>query len=280
MNKWNLPSITIVAAMSIASLSAAAFGAPSAEGGVPDFTGPWNNTNAWTLLPASHGPKPPDALAGYPHLERGLDAQGKDISGTGYVGNYRSPLLTPWGRNILKGRAEAAITGHDPFWPGTDCYLYGPTAVIEHDPVTFIRHENEITITYQRDDQFRHVYLNAPHSKKPKPSWYGESIAHYEGDTLVVDTIGYNERTPVDRFGIPHSGQLHTIERYRMSPDRKRMDLEITYDDPKAFTREWTAVSHYRKVRAAPLEVVCAESPIDPATGESFPIPVAQRADF
>jgi len=73
---------------------------------------------------------------------------------------------------------------------------------------------------------------------------------------------------------------LHLIERYRMAPDGMAMQAEVTYDDPKAYTAQWKALIRYRKGRAMPEETACAESPLDPVTGEMNPIPVAQKADF
>src|SRR6266576_701905 len=76
--------------------------------------------------------------------------------------------------------------------PAAFCYPFGPTVLLQPEPVVFLQTPKKITIEYQRDHQVRRVYLNVPHSKNPKPSWYGESVGHYEGDTLVVDTIGFN----------------------------------------------------------------------------------------
>ena len=62
----------------------------------------------------------------------------------------------------------------------------------------------------------RHIYLNVPHSENPKLSWYGELVGHYEGDALVIDTVGFNDKTFIDNFRTPHSDKLHTIERLRL----------------------------------------------------------------
>src|SRR6202030_2200190 len=96
---------------------------------------------------------------------------------------------------------------------------------------------------WQMDHQVRHVYLNVPHSANPKPSWYGESVGHYEGDTLVVDTISMNDKTFVDNYGTPHTTQLHVAERFRMIDGGKTLEVNIKVDDPGAFTMPWTARS-------------------------------------
>ena len=95
-----------------------------------------------------------------------------------------------------------------------------------------------------------------------------------------MDTIGFNDKTFIDRYGVPFSEQLHLVERYRAAPDGKTMQVDVTYDDPKAYTSQWKALFRYRLGRAMPEEVACAESPFDPVTGQIYPIPIAQKADF
>jgi hypothetical protein len=253
----------------------AATGAP-----VPALVGPWLNTNAFKLLPAPSGPKPVGDLAGHVQRMTHVDATGRTVNTNAFVGNYRDPLLTPWAAAILKHEAEDAIKGTDPFWPATDCYPFGPTALLQPEPVMLLQGPQEVTIFYERDHQVRHVYLSVPHSGTVKPSWYGESVGHYEGDVLVVDTIGFNDKTFVDRYGVPFSNALHMIERYRAIDGGQKMQVEVTYEDPKAFTQQWKAMINYVRVSAMPQEVACAESAVNPVTGETFPVPVARRPDF
>jgi hypothetical protein len=261
-------------------LIAGAAAAAPRDAATPNLTGPWQNANNFKLIPAPSGPKPIDDLPGYIHHERGVDANGNDVSTNAYIGDYKNPLLTPWGSATMKKEAEDAIEGKDPFWPATFCYPFGPTALLQPEPVVLLQESNKVTIFYQRDHQVRHVYLNVPHSKNVKPSWYGESIGHYEGDTLVVDTVGFNDKTFIDRDGVPYSEKLHMVERYQASPDGKAMQVEVTYDDPKAYTAQWKALIKYRLGRLMPEEVACAESAIDPVTGTMNPIPVANVPDF
>ena len=91
---------------------------------------------------------------------------------------------------------------------------------------------------WMQDHQVRRVSLNVPHSANPKPSWYGESVGHYDGDTFVVDSVGFNDLTYLDDGGHPHSDAYHSIERFRRR-DFGHLDYEITIDDPKAYTRSW-----------------------------------------
>jgi hypothetical protein len=136
-----------------------------------------------------------------------------------------------------------------------------------------------------QDFQLRHVFLNVPHSAKPKSSWYGESVGHYEnGDTLVVDTIGLNDRTYIDNFRTPHTDRLHVVERFTLAKSGDQMEVTVHVEDPGAFTMPWNAITRYRRdERGAevPLhEMVCAENNEDHFNQGLVPIPQAGKADF
>jgi hypothetical protein len=139
----------------------------------------------------------------------------------------------------------------------------------------------EVVFLYSRDHHVRHVYLNVPHSKTPGHTWFGESVGHYEGDTLVVDTIGLNDKTDTDRFGTPHSDRIHVVERYRLSADRKRLEVLFTVDDPGAFTMQWSARADYRPDNISFFEEnVCAENNRPTGPAHAIPVPVAETPDF
>ena len=77
--------------------------------------------------------------------------------------------------------------------------------------------------------------MNVSHSADPKPSWYGKSVGHYEGDSLVIDTIGLNEKTTADIYRTPHTEKMHVVERWRMLNGGERMEVVFTVEDPDAF---------------------------------------------
>ena len=156
---------------------------------------------------------------------------------------------------------------------GTPAFLLYPVA-----PIYFIQTPTEVLIMTQLNQEVRHVYLNVFHSEHVKPSWWGESVGHYEGDALVVDTIGMNRQTFVDNFRTPHSDKLHTIERFKIAADGKSMDVSLLVEDPGAFTMPWNALQHYTRADQERLEVVCAENTTD--IGGIDPLPVADRPDF
>ena len=214
-------------------------------------------------------------------IER-LEVKGPDAEDI-WAGDSDNPILQPWAREIVKKNADSELRLEHVYTADDSCWPSGvPQAVNLLDEVQFLQTKDRVTILYRRDHQVRHVYLNVPHSQNPKPSWYGESVGHYEDGALVVDTIGFNlnDKTFVDRWGTPHSEQLHLIERYKPSADGRTMTLEVTYDDPKAYTMKWGSLIRYRKGGGMPVEVACAESTVDPATGLANPIPVAAKPDF
>jgi hypothetical protein len=119
----------------------------------------------------------------------------------------------------------------------------------------------QVTIIHPTDQQVRRIYLDVPHSANPGHTWYGESIGHYEGeDTLMVDTIGLNDKTQTDRFGTPHSDQMHVVERYRVASDHRTIEVQFTVDDPGAFTMPWSARVRFRARPPVFEEQVCAEN--------------------
>jgi hypothetical protein len=128
-------------------------------------------------------------------------------------------------------------------------------------PVQILQTPTQITMLNGRDSQMRRIHLNVPHSEDPGHTWYGESVGHYEGaDTLVVDTIGQNDKTQIDRFGTSHSDRIHVVERYRLSPDRREMDVQFTVVDPGAFTMPWSGRARFRSRDGEWDEQICAEN--------------------
>jgi hypothetical protein len=130
---------------------------------------------------------------------------------------------------------------------------------------------------YSNDQQVRHVYLDVPHSANPKPSWYGESVGHYEGDTLVVDTIGLNDKTFVNNFRTPHTDKLHVVERFKLTDNGRVMQVDITFEDPDAFTAPWSVMQRYDRIERPMAEEICAENNQHLF---DYHIPVASNPDF
>jgi hypothetical protein len=129
------------------------------------------------------------------------------------VADLTHPILQSWAREELRKQNEKIIGGGAGYTPQGSCWPMETPAFLLYPvaPMYFIQTPKEVLIMTQLNQEVRHVYLNAFHSEHVKPSWFGESIGHYEGDTLVVDTIGMNDKTYVDNFRTPHSDKLRTI---------------------------------------------------------------------
>jgi hypothetical protein len=103
-----------------------------------------------------------------------------------------------------------------------------------------------VLIVHEFGHYIRQIWTDGrPHPKDPNPSWMGDSIGKWEEDTLVVDTIGFNDKTWLDQVGHPHSDALHIIERiHRTAPDM--LQIDFTFDDPKAYTKPWTGTKQFK----------------------------------
>jgi hypothetical protein len=125
-------------------------------------------------------------------------------------------------------------------------------------PAQIIETPGQVTILYEMYNHFRVIHLNSTHPADPDPTYMGHSIGHWEGNTLVVDTIGLTDRTTIDEVGIPHSEDLHVTERYRRT-DANTIEIVVTIDDPKTFSKPWDAKVIYRiaKPGADLIEFIC-----------------------
>ena len=122
--------------------------------------------------------------------------------------------------------------------------------------------------------------MDVPHSKNLPKTWYGESIGHFEGDTLVVDTIGLNDKTETDRFGTPHSDQIHVVERFKLVDNGRTLQATVFVDDPGTFTMPWSATQRWKRIERPLEEYLCEESNVGFFGYDVIPIPTAAKPDF
>jgi hypothetical protein len=179
---------------------------------------------------------------------------------------------------------DAVLAGKVPFRARERCYPAGVPGFLVYtlaEPTYFVQTAKQVTLVNQGGPEVRRIYLDVPHSAQVTPSWYGESVGHYEGETLAVDTIGLSTKTFVDNYRTPHTEQLHVVERFKLADGGKLMDILITVDDPGAFTTPWSAVHRFRRAQATPFsEHVCAENNNDYFGYEVVPLPQAGKTDF
>jgi hypothetical protein len=169
------------------------------------------------------------------------------------IADISNPNLKPWVRERMKKDNDEVIAGKIAFTARSSCMPAGVPAFMTFQvrPVYFIQTPRQVVIIYSGDAQVRRIYLDVPHSENPKPSWYGESVGRYEGDTLVIDTIAQNDRTFVDYYRTPHSPRLHVVERWKLIENGQKLEVTYAMDDPEAFNQPWSAIRQYRARAAA-----------------------------
>jgi hypothetical protein len=229
------------------------------------------------------------------------------------VGDYTNPILNPEAAEIVKKHGEMALSGVGYPSPRNQCWPQGVPFIFTNDAVQLLQEPDRITMLYDEDHEVRRVRMNQPHPTQVTPSWYGDSVGRYEGDTLVIDTIGFKigPFSAVDQYGTPFTHDLHLVERYRLidyeaakeawerggkenvrggaigetwAPDPnykgKALQLEFTVEDKGVFTTAWTATKTYRRVFRDWPENACAENPHKYGTEKDPAVPTSDKPDF
>jgi hypothetical protein len=199
------------------------------------------------------------------------------------VADLSNPILQPWARDELRKVNERVLSGKVVSIPKERCWPVGVPGflLLPATPVYFMQTPKEVVMVWMQDHQVRHVYLDVPHSAGAKPSWFGESVGRYDGDTLVVDTLGLSSRTFVDNYQTPHTEALHVVERFHLVDAGKTLEVNAHVEDAGAFTTPWNAIQRYRRVEQGPLaEMACAENNDDHFHHGLDPMPQADRPDF
>ena len=259
------------------------------SGPVPDFSSagigwrqdnPSGDNTGFMTAPEDTGPGPIMHHPDWPYAQNVVNR----------VGDFTHPALTPWAAQVLEERARKVMAGGIPFIPNSRCWPGGvPGLHFFPAPVYFLQTPKEVWLLSNRGE-VRRIFMDVPHSADPGYSWYGESVGYYEnGDTLVVDTIGMDDKGPIDRYNTPHTRQLHVVERFTMNPGRTRLVVAVTMEDPGAFTVPLMGRIEYERATerggeepAQWEEYVCNENSEEffiPAE-ELVPVPSATRRDF
>jgi hypothetical protein len=257
-------------------------GAPAQAGSVPILASAEFGWLADTeFLPPPAGPGPVTFDKAHPYVRNNTVGQP-----TFRIGDLSNPILQPWVVERMKKDNDEVLAGKVAFTARASCWPAGVPGFLVFGcggrTVYFIQTPKEVTIINEGDQQVRHVYMNVPHSLRVTPSWYGESIGHYEGgDTLVVDTIGLNDRTFIDNYRTPHTDQLHVVERWKLAEGGKTLEVSIRIEDPGAFNMPWSARQIYQRIQqGAMTEMVCAENNTNFFGQKVSPNPMASAADF
>jgi hypothetical protein len=251
----------------------------------PDFSPTaqtaWVGIGIGALLPVPGSPKP----IGQDPAHRYISNDESRVSGeqpTQRISDISNPNLKQWAKDVMKKDNNEVLAGKFAFTARSACGAAGVPGfdVLLGGALYILQAPTKVTMIFSGNAEVRHIQLNASHSANPKPSWYGESIGHYEGDTLVVDTIGLNDKTFLDNYRTPHTDKLHVTERWRLIEDGKKLEILLTIDDPGTFNQPWQALRQYDRVNRTLSEDACSENNINNPFGIDYGTPVAKKPDF
>jgi len=171
--------------------------------------------------------------------------------------NPEAPALLPWANDVWKNRLSTAFRDH----PDGFCLPGDPTPTIALF-YKFVQTKGLLLLLFEHEPHYRQIFLDGrAHPQQADPTWMGHSVGKWDGDTLVVDTTGFNDKSwLIFATGLPHTEMLHMIERYRRE-NYGTMTVDVTVDDPKAYTRPWSVTLTHRLMPDDDLiEFICNEN--------------------
>jgi hypothetical protein len=278
--------------------SAGSAGVETQAASVPDLSGVWRRGGLPWYEPPASGPGPitnrsrRNGVSNYDQL----------------VGDYTNPILQPWAAEIVKRYGQISLAGVTFPSPSNQCWPEPVPYIYKHMGLAVLQQPHQITLLFNEDHEVRQVPIDRPHPAQVTPSWHGDSVAHWEGSTLVIDTVGVKVDRPyamIDLFGTPYTKSLHVVERYSLR-DRdavkdalerglkenqqqgpldkeytgKYLQVHLTVEDEGAFTTPWTATMTYIIDSNDWREVVCAENRHEYYYGKDSDVPRADKPDF
>jgi hypothetical protein len=307
------PALAQTDAPAITPAGSATHGAAS----IPNFSRIWNHPAFPWYEPPASGPGPIRNLSRWAE-QRPSGAAGSaglppsDVGVSDYdqlVGDYKNPILQPWAAEVVKKFGQKALAGITTPNPSNQCWPEPMPFVFKRFLVQIIQQPDKITFLYNGDNEVRQVRLNEPYQASERLSFHGDSVGHYEGDTLVIDTIGVRTDHPygmVDLFGTPYTKALHVVERYSLRDyddvkdaiERNKkenwlfagdvfsnyrgkfLQLHLTTEDEGVFTMPWTATLTYVPGPDQFPEEVCAENLHQYYYHNDTDAPRADKPDF
>jgi hypothetical protein len=291
--------LAILAAASAMPATGQTQGLAQGAASIPDFSRFWRHQSLPGLEPLASGPT-------------SLTNRSRRNGVSNYnelVGDYTNPILKPEAAAVVKKKGELSIAGVTYPSPANQCWPEPVPFIFKNFGMMMLQRPQEVTILYDEGPDIRHVRMNQPHPAKLTPSWYGDSVGHYEGDTLVIDTVGIRTDRPhamIDLFGTPYTEKLHVVERYRLvdyddakdamqrgakenrraggpynpNYEDKYLQVQFTIEDAGAFTTPWSATMIYLRDRDEFPEVVCAEGRFGFHNHDGGDLPQAAKPDF
>lgn len=170
---------------------------------------------------------------------------------------------TPEGQNLMADRIDLVKAGHSMASPHLTCRPTGVAGAIgPKSPILIMQTPQQISVITQEDREVRFIHLDRGHTEQVVPTYSGDSVAHWEGKTLVVDTIGYNGRGQIDEIGNPQSAKAHVVERWTKASDGKSLKVEYTITDPVYFTKPFMVTRTFIQAPGTRIrDYDCSENP-------------------
>jgi hypothetical protein len=199
-----------------------------AQAAQPDLTGVWSITSHNSVLKTADGKAPP---------------------------------LTPQAKAIYDTHLASAAKGDRSFDETNLCLPPGlPRLMLVNEPFEILQRDKAIYFVHQLNRLPRRAYIGEKLPTDVDPLYLGYSVAHWDGDALVIESSGFRDGTLLDDSGLPHSEDLHLTERYQLDRDGKTLHARFTIEDPKTFTHSWDARADYTKRAGSEIpEEVCAD---------------------
>ena len=292
-------AMATTAAMSVMAQTTSADRLISSEthrAAIPDFSGVWSHPALPWFEPLPSGPRP------VTNRSRKNNVSNYDE----LVGDYTNPILQPWAAEVVKKFGEISLAGVTYPNPANQCWPEPVPFIFKHNKMQMLQQPDKITMLYLEDHEVRWVRMNEPHRTHVTPSWHGDSVGHYEGDTLLIDTVGIRIDRPfamIDLFGTPYTEKLHVVERYQLldyaaakeglersekenmrfgNIDNlgKYLQLYLTVEDEGVFTTPWSVTITYGLASGELDEVVCAENRHEYYYNKDSDVPTAEKPDF
>jgi hypothetical protein len=267
---------------------------------IPVFPGVWRHPSLPGFEPPASGPGP------VTNRSRRNGVSNWDQ----LVGDYTNPILKPQAAEVVKKHGEISLAGVTYPTPANQCWPQPLPYIFWSFGLLMLQQPDRIVMLYGNPDhEIRWVRLNQSHPAQVTPSWYGDSVGHYEGDTLVIDTVGIKTGRPfamADAYGTPYTQAMHVVERYRLLDYEaakaglerdtkenqhaavdinrnyrgKHLQLEFTVEDEGVFTMPWSATITYGRGSGEWDEQVCAENRHEYYYNKDSEVPTADKPDF
>ena len=274
--------------------------AKPAAAAIPDFSGIWRHGSLPWFVPPASGPGP------VTNRTRRQDTGQSDYGML--VGDYTNPILQPWAAEVVKKKGEISLAGLDYPNPANQCWPEPVPFLFKHMAVQMLQLPDQIVMLFSEDHEVRRVRMKE-HPAQVTPSWHGDAVGHYDGDALVIDTVGVKTDRPyamIDLFGTPYTEKLHVTERYQLGDydavkdalqraarenwrpagpvnpnyQDKYLQVQFTIEDQGAFTTPRTASMVYLRDRLEWPEVACAENTFGFHHSKDAGVPRADTPDF